>query len=1266
MAPTPKWELSTYLAPRGGCLKVLLAAGLVALGWASQALAGDPRDLVFECPCDAVWSMESTSGTGKLTLNFGTRSFRATDSGELALRIRSEHLPDKRLPPIGSLAAGTILVDQSVSVDYRRPAQETPITIALIEKVGEAPDPAGTMETLHEVVTLWPAPEANTDSMRFVDILTDTDGDGTSDVNERLAETSETDPESNPGRSRIDVAALYNDGFRDAFGGYPETRIHHLMTLANAMFVDSGTNISIRTVGMREVALTEYGNPALEDRTRLMDLYGADLVFQFHAGETWWCPAWAGGCAWLGGGLRRGGRASREAEGGLLASCRAAADATCVAHELGHNLGLAHSDRQGEANGAFRWSRGHYLNRTWGTIMSYGVNVLGGVFSDPRADCGLAPCGVPVDRSNAAHAVLSLDLTRFWVAALRAAKPDADGDGIVDAADALPHDPAEYADFDGDGIGDLADPDDDNDGVDDSDDPFPRDPGEWADADGDGVGDNADTDVADFAPFRDRALRAAVEETLGKPAGAPISADELAAVTILRAGYRGIRHLDGLELATNLQRLELWSNEVADLSPLSDLPLQSLDLRYNTISDVSPLRGMHTLRALVMTGNPVSDLSAVGELHGLEQFYIGRSGHVVSDMSPLTGLTALDTLHADGVGISDLAPLRVLVDLRELSIPNNPITDLSGLDAMTNLRFLDVSGSEVEDLSPLRVLVDLRELSVPDNPITDLSGLDAMTNLRFLNVSGSEVEDLSPLAGLTLTGLHVGNTGLTLAEVAALPFFGDLTSVGLRGLRIDDISALSKLANVSGLYLSDNEISDLAPLALLTGIRTLEFRDNDVSSIRALSGLSELVWLDLAGNRVVDLAALGGLTRLRYLALGDNDVSDIAPLVRRDIWDLTASPSANLHGNPLDRKSIREHIPTLNSWGVRTWAPESAAVAIPDPALRALIAYELARWSRLVDDTITEASMGDLRRLQAFKAGIVELDGIETARNLTHVLLGSNSVSDLGPLSDLRRLAVLDLGDNLISDLAPLLDNAGLGEGDAIALGRNPLSEEAVNVGVPALLDRHVGVGVDPVRLVAGVDRGPVEFDMSGYFRAVLGDVAEYSASKLDADIAAVEIDDGALRVRPMQIGTATVTVEARAADNSTATLAFLVTVRDAPRPIGTIAGTELDEEANSRRIELRGWFETDDHHPVTFAARSSDPELVRVTVDGGVLTVALVGKDREGTATVSVTATDAYGLSGTLTFEVTAGTPTRGFLRGWLRAVLAQQRARSDTTTGD
>lgn len=75
------------------------------------------------------------------------------------------------------------------------------------------------------------------------------------------------------------------------------------------------------------------------------------------------------------------------------------------------------------------------------------------------------------------------------------ADPDLDDDGTPNDQDVFPNDPAEYRDFDKDGLGDdEADSDDDNDGVSDGDDVFPLDRTETMDSDDDGIGEVADTD----------------------------------------------------------------------------------------------------------------------------------------------------------------------------------------------------------------------------------------------------------------------------------------------------------------------------------------------------------------------------------------------------------------------------------------------------------------------------------------------------------------------------------------------------------------------------------------------------------------------------------------------------------------------------------------------------------------------------------------------------------------------------------------------------
>ncbi len=318
------------------------------------------------------------------------------------------------------------------------------------------------------------------------DILVDTDEDGVSDVNERLMGTDADDAESKPDDSTIDVLALYEPGYAEAFDGEPSTRIRHVLTLADAIFSDSEVHMSLRLVGISEIELDESG---VFNTSELIDLHGADVVVVFRPLTVSVC-----GLASLNGLSTHGTGVyvypdRREAH--VFAGC----GAMTTAHEIGHLMGLGHSYAQNDV-GTFRWARGHGVLNQFTTVMAYvfyyGFAYPIDKFSDPDSDCEGSPCGVAIDEPDGADAVTALNATRFQVANFAESKPDTDEDGFVDPVDAFPDDASEQFDFDGDGTGDNADPDDDNDGVADLGDPFPYDSTEWADTDGDSVGDNTD------------------------------------------------------------------------------------------------------------------------------------------------------------------------------------------------------------------------------------------------------------------------------------------------------------------------------------------------------------------------------------------------------------------------------------------------------------------------------------------------------------------------------------------------------------------------------------------------------------------------------------------------------------------------------------------------------------------------------------------------------------------------------------------------------
>ena len=198
-------------------------------------------------------------------------------------------------------------------------------------------------------------------------------------------------------------------------------------------------------------------------------------------------------------------------------------------------------------------------------------------------------------------------------------------------------------------------------------------------------------------------LAAAIRKALGLEANARMTQQAIQRLTALDASQSEIKNLTGLEHAVRLRFLKLWSNQIIDIRPLTELKnIVGLILDNNNVSDITPLANMTQLRRLLIGGNPISDFA------------------------PLINLTQLEWLAIWNTNISDITLLANLTQLKHLRVDRNKINDVTSLSKMTKLEELWLRYNQIHDVSPLTGLTNLQELHLEGNPIKNRRPLLAM------------------------------------------------------------------------------------------------------------------------------------------------------------------------------------------------------------------------------------------------------------------------------------------------------------------------------------------------------------------------------------------------------------------------------------------------------------------------------------------------------------------------------------------------------------
>ena len=345
---------------------------------------------------------------------------------------------------------------------------------------------------------------------------------------------------------------------------------------------------------------------------------------------------------------------------------------------------------------------------------------------------------------------------------------------------------------------------------------------------------------------------------------------------------------------------------------------------------------------------------------------------------------------------------------------------------------------------------------------------------------------------------------------------------------------------------------------------------------------------------------------------------------------------------------------SARSWRMVGSIQEGVCDRTPEVRTELSRGWRGCRWPRPAD--LSRRAALDLRGHGAESLHPDDLLGLSGLRTLD---LGRNALSDLPAtlLSHAPRLRALRLDGNRLQSLPAglLADTAGLRE---LRLAGNPGAPFAL---APALRRTDAEPwAAGPATVEAALPLG-APFAMRLALTAVGGE-----ASAEELALAAGAVASGAVSVssdNPVRLSLAAPTIpETRCAtgpcfDGLAAEGSTLALFAAPPSIAGEIASAELLGSEDDATIDLSAHFAASAAGgALTYSATVDDERLATVSVAGEVLTVAANEDGEEGTATVTVVATDELGQTATLRFAVEVSPRPPGRWRGWRSTIQPPQ----------
>jgi formylglycine-generating enzyme required for sulfatase activity len=346
----------------------------------------------------------------------------------------------------------------------------------------------------------------------------------------------------------------------------------------------------------------------------------------------------------------------------------------------------------------------------------------------------------------------------------------------------------------------------------------------------------------------DPGLNAAIREALQKPAG-PLTEQDLLSLSILSAGGRQIKTVEGLEAARNLRILDLDSNSLTNFPIAGALTnLAILDLFNNRLASFVLSNASPGLTIIDLAFNSLTQCSLPPGLTNLDTLFL--ENNLLANFNLPAGLTGLTQLDLSANQLTSFNPPPDMTNILTLLIFANQLTNATLSGNWHRLVSLDLDFNRLRSLAVPAGLTNLTSLTLLGNQLTNVSLAGDMRQLRFLDIGANQLSTLALPAGLR-----------------------GLSFLRLNANRLTSFILPPGTTNLTGLFLSENQLTNVTLPSDLSQLVQIDLGQNQLASFTFPPGMTNLITVDLNANQLTELTLPADLTNLASLFVDANPLA---------------------------------------------------------------------------------------------------------------------------------------------------------------------------------------------------------------------------------------------------------------------------------------------------------------------------------------------------------------------------------------------------------